>query len=758
MPAKILAGTSFAMKLLAKSNPNISLKQHIDDALEICELLKLAFPKTLNIVQGNNFWECLQFSIIFHDLGKAHVEFQKLLKGTTHNWQGQRHELFSLPFVSAFQYKDKDFIFYVVAGHHKDFNTLIQRLSEYGTEDDLGLDVSGTEDIVSFENEFTTKVPVKEVYELLQTYSIDIDRIKVFNPKQRLQAFVKLGLKEKTSLVSLLLLAGAFKHCDHLASAGIKSINNLCLSDFEYLSKFSWYQHQKEAAQTIGNAILTAPTGSGKTETSLLWLKNQMKKNGNGRVFYILPFTASINAMYERLDEKIPNKIGLIHGKLPAFIEAKFENDDWVDDDKKKEIKEQFKNLTTPFKVVTPFQLLKNIFGLKGFEKGIFEWTGGYFIFDEIHAYNPKVFAQIISLLKFAISYLGVKVFIMTATLPSFMRKELEAAIGKHVPIYASGQLYNEFERHRIIVKHGKLTEDIECIQSYLDNGEKVLVVCNTVKQAQKVFNNLSANQKVLLHSSFNANDRNKKEKELFQDSIQLLVGTQAIEVSLDIDYDVIFSEPAPLDALIQRFGRVNRKRKKGLCDCFVFEERHKTDRFVYKNEEVILRTIQILKEKEAVNAGVIKEYELQAMIDFVYPNWDKADKEDFNMINSLLDHFIENNMKPFIYNQKQEEDFYKQFDGVKVLPIKHLKDYRMHLENNAFIKAENLKVQISSKRFNALLHNEGIDVQTEAFESIKTHKLLEQRVFVVNKKYDSELGLLLDENEEIVFDDSQCM
>src|SRR5690606_9862873 len=145
-----------------------------------------------------------------------------------------------------------------------------------------------------------------------------------------------------------------------------------------------------------------------KTESSLLWLQNQLKTNGNGRVFYILPFTASINAMYERLVKNIPNKVGLLHGKLSAFIEAKFENDDMVDEKLKQEIKEQYKTHVTPLKIVTPFQLLKNIFAIKGFEKGLFEWAGGYFIFDEIHAYNPKVFAQIISLLKFATKYLGV--------------------------------------------------------------------------------------------------------------------------------------------------------------------------------------------------------------------------------------------------------------------------------------------------------------------------------------------------------------
>ncbi|MBK6934594.1 MAG: hypothetical protein IPH17_05910 [Bacteroidales bacterium] len=71
-------------------------------------------------------------------------------------------------------------------------------------------------------------------------------------------------------------------------------------------------------------------------------------------------------------------------------------------------------------KVATPFQLLKSIFGLKGFEKGIFEMSGGYFIFDEIHAYDPEVIAQIKVLLEFAINHLNVKVCLMTTTLLLF--------------------------------------------------------------------------------------------------------------------------------------------------------------------------------------------------------------------------------------------------------------------------------------------------------------------------------------------------
>lgn len=738
------------MELLAKSNPQQTLKEHIEDALKIEKILKRSFPIIENMHDLTNFWDMLRGSIVFHDLGKAHSEFQKLLLGQTHDWKHQRHELFSLPFVQSLNKKDKELIYLVVAGHHKDFETLIQSLESYGMEDDeIGLNLEGTEKISTFEEEFK-KVPVDRILYLLKSYGFELNSLTIHNPKSILQQFVRKKFTDRKELIKLLLLAGAFKQCDHLSSAGIERIFNLDHNDFQYINKtgFQLYEHQKKASLLKGHAILTAPTGAGKTETALLWLQNQINTLGNGRVFYILPFTASINAMFERIEKNIPGKIGLLHGKLSAFIEAKFENDDSVDDNRKKEIKEQYKTLIKPLKIVTPFQLLKNIFALKGFEKNLFEWAGGYFIFDEIHAYNPKVFAQIISLLKFSTKHLGVKVFIMTATLPTFLRKELERAIVDYTSIAASNKLYKKFNRHRIVVRQGLLKDDIKWIQGHIDKDKKVLIVCNTVKQAQEVYAALNSQNKVLLHSAFNAIDRANKEKQLFSDKVRVLVGTQAIEVSLDIDYDVIFTEPAPLDALIQRFGRVNRKRNKSIAECFVFEERNKIDKFIYQNENVVARTIQILKEKEKENSGIIEEAELQKMIDFVYPDWDEKDKVEFDNITFLLDHFIDNQMKPFIYNHKQEEDFYEQFDGIRVLPSVFLEEYRTLLEKNKFIKAENLKVQISSKRFNALIYNEGIDAQREVFESIKTHKLLEQKVFVVNRTYTSEIGLQLDTEE----------
>ena len=69
-------------KLLAKSEPQTTLDKHVDDCLVILEQLKYAFPKVEAMFSGR-FWELLRLAIIFHDLGKGHSEFQKLLKGNS---------------------------------------------------------------------------------------------------------------------------------------------------------------------------------------------------------------------------------------------------------------------------------------------------------------------------------------------------------------------------------------------------------------------------------------------------------------------------------------------------------------------------------------------------------------------------------------------------------------------------------------------------------------------------------------------------
>ncbi len=757
--------TTNTKEVLAKSEPPIPLKQHINECLSVYESLQKAFG-SLPVSDSTHFWELVRLGIVFHDLGKSHTGFQRMLDGNARYWYHQRHELFSTPFIDRLDLPEEDKVLLklIVAGHHKDFSFLFDHIQKgYKTGEDI---FSLTEDGKLDWEEETRKIDDRFIQSFLKEHHISLKPSPLALPMQLVKDYTRKPANTSSiHFRELLLAAGALKQCDHLASGGIFKVNVLEEKHFNFLYETKWdpYFHQKKAAETNGNIVLTAPTGSGKTEASLMWLHKQMKENGQGRTFYILPFTASINAMFERLDEKMQGNneiVGVVHGKLSEYIESRFGEEKYSKQNEKLklELKESFRALVPPLKVATPFQLLKSIFGLKGFEKGIFEMSGGYFIFDEIHAYDSEVTAQIKVLIEFAIQFLNVKVCLMTATLPTFLKKEFVEAIGEYTEIHADRELYQSFVRHLIKVAQGLLSDHVEDIQQRLDSGDKVLVVCNTVKQAQNIYKKLKSSNKVLLHGAFNGVDRNKKEAELLSGEVKLLVGTQAIEVSLDIDYDIIFTEPAPLDALLQRFGRINRHRVNGQyrppCSCVVFSERNEKDKYIYKNEDVIKRTLNVLRIIESKDSGVVAENELQHYIDQVYgEDWFDEDKENFDRVYNQLKTDVWQNLAPFIYDSHREEEFEKQFDGVKVLPTVLKKNYQELLEANQFIKAESLKVSVSKQRFASLISKNGIHQDISAFQLLHKEEIKEQPYYIINQKYDNELGLQLDIEEKAEYE-----
>ncbi|MDE1191530.1 MAG: CRISPR-associated helicase Cas3' [Arachidicoccus sp.] len=752
------------MELLAKSKnskqstPAISLKEHIDDCLVIYNFLKTAFPKAADISGiGERFWDILKVAIIFHDLGKAHKEFQYLLDEKPNKWKYQRHELFSIPFVDALGDFDKEVIKAIklaVAGHHKDLEELQQQLAFYETNAGFGM-LETLDSRNNFVDAFNANIRLNDVLDLLKEYEINIAKVQPKTLDGLIRGYIKSPYKHDTDKYFLLmLLFGGLKWCDHLGSAKINTLFNLEDKDFEYLHNASYipYAHQLQSSKTVGNLLLTAPTGSGKTESAFMWLQNQLDHFGQGRVFYILPFTASINAMFERLKKEMSNdKIGMLHGKVSDYLNNYFDNLQYAVQAKKESIqslKEKFKSIVTPVKVTTPFQLLKYLFGLKGYEQGIFEMAGSYLIFDEIHAYNPETFAQIKVLIEFAVQYLQAQVMIMTATMPRFMQQELESALGSYSIIKADNDLYKSFRRHKIILREGLLSNSLDEIRQQLKAGKKVLVVCNTVKSSQAAFLYLKIALKedkaVLLHGSFTGKDRIKKEKELVADTVKLLVGTQAIEVSLDIDYDMIYSEPAPIDALIQRFGRVNRRREKGICECVVFKEHNSEDEYIY-NLEIIEKTLAALERIVITNNGVIDEALLQTSIDEVYPDWDVEGKKKFDDQYYYLKEALQL-LSPMFKNKHTEDDFYRQFDGIKILPQYNKEDYEQHLSDLDFISAESEKVQIRKGRVIGWLQSDNI--RKERFAFSKGSKINVEQYLITNKKYSPDLGLLSDEED----------
>ena len=114
------------------------------------------------------------------------------------------------------------------------------------------------------------------------------------------------------------------------------------------------------------------------------------------------------------------------------------------------------------------------------------------------------------------------------------------------------------------------IDDAISDIEKSVYDGKKTLVVVNNVAKCQELYGKLSFLNPVCYHSKFTLEDRIKKES--FIEDSYLLIATQVVEVSLDIDFDVMFCECAPPDAIVQRAGRVNRRRNKTDSQIFIFK------------------------------------------------------------------------------------------------------------------------------------------------------------------------------------------
>jgi len=175
---------------------------------------------------------------------------------------------------------------------------------------------------------------------------------------------------------------------------------------------------------------------------------------------------------------------------------------------------------------------------------------------DEIHAYDGWTLDLIISTIKH-FSSLGTRFMLMSATLPimlqEFLRNELQTET-----IIKEETLLNA-KRSKYFVKDALIEDYLEGIEKAVSEGRKVLVVVNTVALCQALSQRLSKLSPICYHSQFILKDRKTIEEKLSDSNF--VIATQVVEVSLDLDFDWLFTECAPPDAIAQRAGRVNRYR-----------------------------------------------------------------------------------------------------------------------------------------------------------------------------------------------------
>ena len=541
-----------------KEEEQKTLKEHQDDIVRCAEMFFLEY--------GEYFTErekCLVTEASrIHDWGKANLVFQRLVNPNLIKKMYpdiKRDTQIPHGFLSAVTISKKEFKRLSELFSEEDFGPFITAVYHHHDRDDC---YEGSEI-----RKYAEKYYLKQIKEYLGK---DIDKLYCSNLNKLLyrnNIYTPKFTVDSKIWNEYLLIKGLLNKFDYTVSAGYEKAEIAPdLREKKLKKNIEVYLQNKELrpAQKFmmehknENLVIVAPTGSGKTEAALLWLDGE-------KGFYTLPLKVSSNAIYSRIKTNYSySDVALLHSDSMAMYLKEFDQDDTDIDEKY----DRARMLAQPLTVCTVDQLFKFVYKALGTEILAATLKYSKLILDEIQAYEPRVIATIIYGLK-TIQEMGGHFAIITATFPPVLKKFMEKyglseGLQYQFKDFTEKEYQSDqFPRHKIRIEKSEV--DIEEI---LEQGstKKVLVICNTVSKAQKIYKEMRERTEnvELLHSCYIRRDRAFLEEKimLFSEAEKpgIWITTQIVEASLDIDFDMLYTEMCTADSFLQRMGRCNRK------------------------------------------------------------------------------------------------------------------------------------------------------------------------------------------------------
>lgn len=774
------------MKAYAKSKPVETLKEHTYSLLRNLESIKNLY--NIEIEKQTSvgmIWEYLQLICTYHDFGKIQSHFQRKIRLSIKNKDFQEeinqlnirlkntdiielpHNLLSpgflYPKIKEFNNEDVTTMLIRSILHHHSQTVLPELLKQK----DLFVKIKNAsekdlkQNIDTMLNEF--ECPIE----------FSLNYIKFLNKN------ITPELKAK-----YIFLKGMLHRLDHAASAQVpveierilnpeKALLNYLENKVEESNRknatcikfIGLKPFQKKAEQYRNNSVLlAASTGMGKTEFAINWI-------GEDKAFYTLPLRVSVNAMYERFKEIFSvEKVGLLHGDSLFYFDSDNKNKDDLEsiesNIKQTNVSKQF---AMPITITTADQLFTSVFKWPGYEKIYATLMYSKVVLDEPQSYSPQTLAMIVKCLQ-EISILGGKFCFMSATIHPFIKKHLE----KYCEVLK--QEFNIEQKHKIKLCDNSIDELIPNILKALNDNKKILVIVNTVKKSQDLYKELIKKFNVsldikkieepdqtylkelnlipikLLNSCFIKKDRDIKEKNIKEDfekdTAVIWITTQIVEASLDIDYDVLFTEIATLDALIQRMGRIYRRSNRvitqsDLPNIYITTKDPSDKNYIY-DEDIVSFTKNALQNYDN---KILTEEDKQKLMDIVFNDTDREDITFFKKYKdaySLLDRGFEAD------NKFEAEKLFRNIASITVIPK------TVYEENEALIESSLSKIQDFSvkypERVGALyiLNNFTVNLPAYRMHNNSPEKLPLEKfkdIYRLNLVYNPFLGVIFDNN-----------
>ncbi len=232
--------------------------------------------------------------------------------------------------------------------------------------------------------------------------------------------------------------------------------------------------------------------------------------------------------------------------------------------------------------------------------------------------------------------------------------------------------------RNRYKVIDDEIVNHLEEVEQYLDDGYRVLIVVNTVKRCQEIALRLEHRMPICYHSKFILMDRVELEDIIQNKDPALVVATQVVEVSLDINFDILMTECAPPDALSQRAGRVNRGRNKDRMGKVIIFRPGPGSEYIYfddlrsemlSDETLLERSFRTFLE----NQGELTEQKLLDVLETVYKSKSFEGNKEYIYSKSLLQETYKKLTGVLDYIQSDEEKLAKtrleRYYQVSVIP-----------------------------------------------------------------------------------------
>ena len=437
-----------------------------------------------------------------------------------------------------------------------------------------------------------------------------------------------------------------------------------------------------EAEQTLKDNFhknifyLEAPTGSGKTLTSINLVMNILKEEKINKIFYIFPFNTLVEqtkTVFDNIFNNDENKEDILDIEVINSITPIKEKDDKTQENEESKYQKSYMSrlfFHHELIITTHISFFNILFGTSKEDNfPLWQLSNSVIILDEIQSYDNNLWSYMTKFFEVYAKALNIKIIIMSATLPKLdklIEKDEDKDIFVELLKNRDEYFYNDYFRKRVNIDYSILNKKyvekrislFELKDEFLDKKEnynKIIFEFITKKNARLFFNLLK--EEIILEDfviyELSGDDNKAYRQKIINESKEdikiIIIATQVIEAGVDIDMDLGFKDISTLDSEEQFMGRINRSCLKLSLNPKVYFFDLDEENKIYKKDNRIEFNLKDKRWQSVLKSKNFEEFYIELL--------SKIKKNDESILSGTKDNFEKFKQNVIELNYKEIED-----------------------------------------------------------------------------------------------------